>query len=149
MLYLLFYIDDDRYVIDAAKVVEVIPLVKLKKIPKSPDFVAGLFNYRGAPIPVIDLRRLSDCREIDSYMSTRIILVSYQPEGSHDKYILGMIAGRVTETIMRDSSEFIEPSINEIDNPYLAKVVTDEEGILQWVDVNRLVPKAVQNILFV
>jgi len=47
MLLLLFEIANGRYALDASQILEIVPLVKLKSIPSTPDYVAGLMNYRG------------------------------------------------------------------------------------------------------
>ena len=58
MLLLLFQVGGDRYALDARRVVEVIPLVKMQRIPRAPKGVAGLFNYRGRPVAAVDLSEL-------------------------------------------------------------------------------------------
>jgi len=50
MLFLLFQLGQDRYALEASRVIEVLPLVSLKRIPQAPRGVAGLFNYRGRPV---------------------------------------------------------------------------------------------------
>ena len=51
MLVLLFYLGDVMYTMKCEKVREVAPLVKLKEMPHTPDYFAGLFNYRGVIVP--------------------------------------------------------------------------------------------------
>jgi chemotaxis-related protein WspB len=58
MLLLLFEIGNGRYALEVNQIIEIVPLVKFKKIPHSPDYVAGLMNYRGKGLPVIDLNLL-------------------------------------------------------------------------------------------
>ena len=55
MLYLLFSLGPDRYALPAACVVEVLPWVAMKLLPGAPPGVAGLINYRGRPVPAIDV----------------------------------------------------------------------------------------------
>ena len=73
MLLLLFEIGDGRYALDVNQIIEIVPLVKFKKIPTTPDYVAGLMNYRGDGAPVIDLCQLIDHETFDDALSTRII----------------------------------------------------------------------------
>src|SRR5690606_32186615 len=58
MLFLLFELDGDRYALPARDVVEVLPLVALKQIPDAPPGVAGVMDYRGHAVPVLDLSAL-------------------------------------------------------------------------------------------
>ena len=47
MLFLQFKINDNKYLLEAKGVIEVVPYANLKRIPKAPKYVAGLLNYRG------------------------------------------------------------------------------------------------------
>jgi chemotaxis-related protein WspB len=47
MLLLLFEIGNGRYALETSQIIEIVPLVNLKKIPTTPAYVAGLMNYRG------------------------------------------------------------------------------------------------------
>src|SRR5688572_33451330 len=73
MLFLQFQIGDDRYVIDTARVGGVLPLVSLTRIPQSTPGIAGVFNYRRRPVPLIDLTELAIERPADKRLSTRVI----------------------------------------------------------------------------
>ena len=58
MLMLLFQLGNSRYAVPAREVVEIASMVKLEPIPMAPDYIAGLFNYRGQHVPVLDLCQL-------------------------------------------------------------------------------------------
>ena len=59
MKVLLFHIGRDRYGLPLASIVRVLPLLELKQLPLTPDYVAGLMDLHGVPVPVIDLSRLA------------------------------------------------------------------------------------------
>ena len=67
MLFLVFQLGKDRYALEARRVVEVVPLLGLKKVPQAPKAVAGIFNYRGRPVPAIDLCQLALGQPADDY----------------------------------------------------------------------------------
>lgn len=48
----------ERYGIEAAHVLEVVPLRELTPLPGTPSFVLGVVNHRGRILSVLDLRRL-------------------------------------------------------------------------------------------
>ena len=60
MLLLTFTAGANRYAIDVARVVELVPRVELRPVPHAPAFLAGLLGYRGKVVPVIDLGLLLD-----------------------------------------------------------------------------------------
>ena len=80
MLLLTFTAGANRYAVDVARVVEVVPRVELRKIPHAPAFLAGLLGYRGKVVPVIDLGLLLDVAPCRDCLSTRIILVNDSPD---------------------------------------------------------------------
>lgn len=58
-------------------IVEVVPKVKLSKIPESPDSVLGVINLRGRVVPVLDVRqRLSDGNPVTDDFEHLVIMES-------------------------------------------------------------------------
>ena len=147
MLFLVFQLGRDRYALDATRIVEVLPLVDLKKIPQSPPGVAGVFNYRGTPVPVIDLSQLTLGHPARSCLSTRILLV-HDTNGWGEVRMLGLIAEHVTETVQRDPAEFVPSGISTGAAPYLGPVATDARGLMQRIDMDTLLPVSVKDALF-
>ena len=91
MLFITFQLGDNRYAFDATQIEEILPLVAIKAIPQAPAGVAGVVNYRGAPVPVVDLSELTLSRPAQRRLSTRIIVVHYANDNG-DKRLLGLIA---------------------------------------------------------
>jgi chemotaxis-related protein WspB len=147
MLFLLFQLGQDRYALDTSRVAEVLPLVDIARIPQAPPGVAGLFNYRGVPVPVIDLSQLTIGRPAQSRLNTRIVLVHY-PDGGGGTRLLGLIAEKVTETVRRDKADFVATGVTSDRVPYLGPVATDARGLMQWIDVESLLPASVRAVLF-
>lgn len=147
MLFLQFQLGKDRYALDASQVVEVLPLLGIKEIPQAPVAVAGAFNYRGQPVPVIDLSELALGRPARRHMSTRIIIVLY-PGGNGTRHPLGLIAEKATETVHRDAADFADPGVVNDNAPYLGPVATDPHGLVQRIEVTRLLPATVRDVLF-
>lgn len=147
MMFLLFHLGKDRYVIEARRVIEVLPLLDLKRIPNAPRGVAGIFSYRGRPVPAIDLSALALGETSGERHSTRIIVINY-PDESGKLHPLGLIAERATEVIRRDTGDFGEPGLKFGDAPYLGPVSTDDKGVVQLVHEQRLLNDKVRDILF-
>lgn len=147
MMFLLFHLGKDRYVLEARHVIEVLPLLELKQIPEAPRGVAGIFSYRGRPVPAVDLSQLTFDRPAGKCLSTRIIVINY-PDESGKFHPLGLIAERATEIIQRNADDFSQPGLKFGDTPYLGPVLTDSDGVIQWVHDQRLLTDRVRDILF-
>src|ERR1700760_3978795 len=100
MLFILFQIGQDRYALPASNIIEVLPLVNLKRVPCAPVGVAGILNYHGFPVPVIDLNEMMLGEPARRRLGTRIILVMYSRESEHPRS-LGLIAESATNMIQR------------------------------------------------
>ncbi len=61
--------------IDARSVVEVLPPVSCRPVPGTPDWVRGLFSYRGALIPLVDAVRLLGATPEPDRMANRVLVV--------------------------------------------------------------------------
>lgn len=147
MLFLLFQLGEDRYAIEAAKIVAVLPLVIPKSIPHAPAAVAGVFDYRGTPIPLIDLSQLALGRPAKTQRSTRIIVVHYPVNAQCDQP-LGLIAEQAYETFVRDPADFLPSGVSNDGERYLGPVASDARGLVQWVQTEHLLPEPVRDLLF-
>jgi len=141
MLFLVFQVGAHRYAIDADRVAEVLPLVAITAIARAPEEVAGVLVYRGAPMPVVDLSQLLEGRPAERRLSTRIVVVHY-PVGKDGAKggtrLLGLIAEKATETIRREAVDFVDSGVVNDRAPYLGAVAPDPHGMVQRVDIARL-----------
>lgn len=143
MLLLSFNLGKDRYVIDSTAIVEVLPYVDLKHIPNSPDCVAGILNYHGRAVPIIDINQL--CRDTPSSetLTTRIILVKYQSE-----HLLGLVAEGITETMRIDKDNFVSAGINISTHNFLGDVSEEDGYFVQLVKTDQLLSDEIRALLF-
>lgn len=137
MLILIFHIGNSLYAIDSSHIIEVIPRVTYREVPYVPKYVAGLFNYRGAIVPVIDLCQLLRGIPSKPYLSTRVIMVSYLCKDDRLKHI-GLMAERVIKTINKPQIEFVSSGIQVSDAVYLGGMVMDEKEMIQQIDLDKL-----------
>ena len=148
MLALLFKVGANRYGLDSAKIVEVVPKVELRQVPLAPAYIAGLCNYRERAVPVVDLCQLLQDQPCQEQLSTRIILVDYA-DGAGRQHILGLMAEGVTETEQLAADDFKASGIEVDEAPFLGGVALREgAGTVQLVAVEGLLPEAVQARLF-
>ncbi|RPI28581.1 MAG: chemotaxis protein CheW [Acidobacteria bacterium] len=147
MLLVLFEVNRDRYGIEAGEVVEVIPLVQLKEVPRAPNYVAGLFNYRGRIVPVVDLGALMGHEKSRPLLSTRIMVV--RDPGSGPDGILGLMAGHLTETIDCRPDEFKPSGVSIADGRYLGDILPTAKGMIQRVCVANILNEDVRAVLAV
>jgi chemotaxis-related protein WspB len=145
MLFLLFQLGEDRYALEAARVLEVLPLVRIKKIPLAAAGIAGAFNYRGTAVPAIDLTAAALGRPASARLSTRIVVVAYGAE----RQPLGLIAENATEMLRRTPADFRPAGATTDGARYLGPVTADAAGkLIQRVELEHLLPAEVRGALF-
>jgi chemotaxis-related protein WspB len=139
MLALLFNIGSERFALDAGEIVEVVPMVRLEPPAQPSDFVSGLFSWRGTPVPVLDLARVTGRGVCAELLSTRIILVRRGSETVPER-IVGLMAEKVTETTSLNSAlvQQSEPTPGSAD--YGTPVELPGIGRVQRLHLDRLLP---------
>jgi len=128
VLYSQFFVDEDRYVISASEIVEIIPCVALKKLPMLPDYAAGLLNYHGEQMPIVDLCSLLLSRPCKRELGTRIIVVN---KSHHNLGLMkiGFMVEKATDVIAIDADSFLPPAMRNPDAPIDGNVA-EYKGIL-------------------
>ncbi len=144
MKVLVFHIGADRYALPLAAVARVLPVAALKQVPQAPAYVAGLMDLHGTPVPVIDLSTLAGMPPAQIWVDTRIILVDYPVAGRVE--VLGLQAEHVAGVESVDTAALREAGIEGA--PFLGQVSAGAAGLLQLVDLERLIGPEVQRLLF-
>ena len=73
--YLTFRLDDEDYGLEILKVREIIGVMDITAVPRTPGYIKGVINLRGKVIPVIDLRLKFGLTEAAHTEETCIIVV--------------------------------------------------------------------------
>ena len=147
MLCLLLHIESSIFALPCAPVVRIVPKVPLQKIPQAPGCIAGLMHYRGASVPVVDLCALTQGRSAADLLSSRIVLMNYQPRSGPPR-LLGILAERVMETVDLDERSLKPSGIDLPSTPYLGKVASTELGLIQLLDSQKLLPDSMKEQFF-
>jgi purine-binding chemotaxis protein CheW len=95
--YLTFQLGLEVFGLEILKVQEIIGIMPITRIPRTPNFVRGVINLRGKVIPVIDLRRKFDLSGHEDTNRSCIIVV--QLEGASGRIIMGLLVDEVSEVL--------------------------------------------------
>jgi chemotaxis-related protein WspB len=147
MLFVQFYLDEFRYVLATKDVVEVVPCVKLKPVPQAEEYIAGLFNFRGISVPVIDLNSLLLNKPSASKLSTRIILLCLKND-ANESCLFGIKVEKATETIKIDEKSFKSAAVDNSHMPILGPVYADTDGLVTRINPQDILPLVNDALLF-
>ncbi len=151
MLLLTFTVAGEPYALDVAAVVELVPRVPLRAVPHAPAYLAGLLEYRGEVVPVVDLGVLLGSEPSGEKLSTRIILVAAargraarddaSPSSSASASTArraGLIAEQVID-LVEVAPEQVTPAPVRLDRaPYLNAIARTDRGFMPLVGVEAL-----------
>lgn len=137
MLIVLLEIADKKFALEISNILEIIPLVKINSLSHLPKFLAGVINYRGNIIPVVDLSYLINGVYSKKLFSSRIIIL----EGDKENMIYGVLAEKVTETLSFKEDSLKITNIQRIDAPFLDNILIGNEDIIQKINFRQLLPQ--------
>ena len=101
--YLTFALAEEEYGIGILKVKEIIGMMPITSVPKTPEFVKGVINLRGKVIPVVDLRLKFGMPKIEYTERTCIIVVEIAGENGDTQ--MGIVVDAVSEVLNIKASD--------------------------------------------
>lgn len=132
--YLTFFLGEEQYGIAIDRIKEIIAIMKVTNVPKTPEYMRGVINLRGSIIPVVDTRLRFGMETKEEDMHTAIVIVEV------DKVNIGFIVDRVEEVASIDSAALSEPPRfgNSVDTDFICSMAQMEENVVMILDVLKL-----------
>ena len=132
--YLTFGIADEEYGLEILKVREIIGIMEITSVPKTPPYVKGVINLRGKVIPVIDLRLKVGMPEADRTDQTCIIIVDV------DNVEMGIIVDNVSEVLDIPAEDIDDsPSFGEqVNTDYILGMGKSDGNVTILLDISKL-----------
>jgi purine-binding chemotaxis protein CheW len=136
--YLTFNLDKEEYGIGILKIKEIIGMMPITPVPRTPACVKGVINLRGKVIPVIDLRLKFGMVEIGYTDRTCIIVV--EGEGDAGTLLVGILVDSVSE-VLNIKGDHIEdtPAFGAgLSTDYISGMAKTEGGVKILLDIDRV-----------
>ncbi|DAB38779.1 MAG TPA: chemotaxis protein CheW, partial [Sulfuricurvum kujiense] len=132
--YLTFFLGEEQYGIAIDRIKEIIAIMKVTNVPKTPEYMRGVINLRGSIIPVVDTRLRFGMETKEEDMHTAIVIVEV------DKVNIGFIVDRVEEVASIDSANMSDPPKfgNNIDTDFICSMAQMDENVVMILDVLKL-----------
>jgi purine-binding chemotaxis protein CheW len=133
--YLTFCLADEEYGIEILKVVEIIGVLPITRVPRTPAYLKGVINLRGRIIPVIDLRLKFGLCAAEQTEETCIIVVH-----ANNK-IMGVMVDRVSEVVDLAKNAIEEaPSFgSNLNTDYILGVGKVQDKIKLLLDIDKVI----------
>ncbi|MEW5924863.1 MAG: chemotaxis protein CheW [Candidatus Zixiibacteriota bacterium] len=134
--YLAFRLAQEEYGLEILKVREIIGLMGITKVPRTPNYIRGVINLRGKVIPVLDLRQKFGMETREDTQETCIIVVDIRTKDGTLQ--MGILVDAVSEVLDIKEGEIEEtPSFgHEVNTDFILGIgkVKNEVKILLDID---------------
>ena len=136
--YLTFAMAAEEYGIGILKVKEIIGMMNITSVPRTPEFVKGVINLRGQVIPVVDLRIRFGMETVAATDRTCIVVVEIKLQG--EKLTIGIVVDTVSEVLNIRSAQIDDAPVfgAGIDTAYILGMAKIDKGVKILLDIDRV-----------
>jgi len=136
--YLSFKLGDEFFAVHVSKVLNILELVPITKVPKSHDSIVGVINLRGSVLAVVDIRVKFKLAHSE-YSKDTCILVLQVLIG--DEYVdVGAIVDSVHSVIEVDENAVLPPlSVGvKFKSEFITGIVKQADRFVMILDIDRI-----------
>jgi purine-binding chemotaxis protein CheW len=136
--YLTFKLDVEEFGLEILKVQEIIKMMDITRVPRTPEFVRGVINLRGKVIPIVDLRLKFDMESRGNTEKTCVIVVQVRRRSG--TVVMGIIVDEVSE-VLDVLGEQIEPAPEfggVVDTSFILGMGKVGDRVVTLMDVDRV-----------
>jgi purine-binding chemotaxis protein CheW len=132
--FLTFFLAEEEYGVEILKVHEIIGLLPITRVPRTPSFIRGVVNLRGRVIPIVDLRLKFGMEGKEATEETCIVVVQVQGVQT------GLIVDRVNEVLdIADGDVEDAPNFGtDVHTEYLLGIAKTGGRVRLLLDIDRV-----------
>ncbi len=136
--YLTFTLAEEEYGIGILKVKEIIGMMPITTVPRTPEFVKGVINLRGKVIPIIDLRLKFNMAAIPYSDRTCIIVVEIDSDMT--TVLIGIVVDAVSEVlnIREDEIEDTPQFGTRLNTEYILGMAKIQKGVKILLNIDQV-----------
>ncbi len=136
--YLTFSLAAEEYGIGILKVKELIGMMAITTVPRTPEFVKGVINLRGKVIPVVDLRLKFGMEETPYNERTCIIVMEIN--GTSGRFSVGAVVDSVSEVMNIRAADMEEaPNFGtKLDTDYILSMAKTNGALKILLDIDKI-----------
>jgi purine-binding chemotaxis protein CheW len=145
--YLTFRLAEELFATNVNKVLEILEIPKITKVPRSPAFMRGVINLRGSVVPVIDARTKFGLSETQDTVNSCIMVLEITMQ--EQTITIGAVVDAVQEVTEISNSEILPaPTIgSKYRGEFVEGMVRSDEGFIMVLDLDKVLSTEDANIL--
>jgi purine-binding chemotaxis protein CheW len=137
--YLVFTLGGEDFAVNVSKVLNILEMVRVTKIPNSPVYMRGVINLRGQVLPVIDTRVKFNITASEDNKNTCIIVMDLLVDNHALK--MGMVVDAVKEVLEINPSQVLEPPTigSEFETKFIYGMVEIGDHFIMLLDIDGII----------
>lgn len=132
--YCVFRSGRERFCLPVLDVEEVVDWPLVTKLPLGPAYLVGIFNLRGAIVPLIDIAITEGRRP--GLLPKHVVVASLRSETHHDDLRIGIAADEVIGTYSVNAEDFLEQAPENV--PHCIGMLRHDDRLALVIDLRRL-----------
>jgi purine-binding chemotaxis protein CheW len=133
--YCVFRAGRERFCLPVLDVEEVVDWPAMTKLPLSPPYLLGIFNLRGAIVPLVDIAFTEGRRP--GLLPKHVVVASHKIDGRHEDLRLGIAADEVIGTFSVSPEAMLEQAPENI--PHCIGLLRHEDRLALAIDLRKLI----------
>lgn len=132
--YCVFRSGRERFCLAVLEVEEVVEWPLLTRVPLAPPYLVGIFNLRGAIVPLIDIALTEGRRP--GLLPKHVVVAALRMSGHHEALRVGIAADEVVGTYSVKAEALLEQAPENV--PYCAGMLRHDDRLALLIDLKRL-----------
>lgn len=136
--FLTFKIGGENFAANVNKVLSILELEPITKVPRAPEYLLGVINLRGSILPIIDGRTKFGMKIVENAKNPFIVVMEVPID--NESVQIGVLVDSVNEVVEVDENNILPPP--SIGNKYKADFITgvftvNEDTFVMILDVDK------------
>jgi len=137
--YLSFKLGDEIFAANVSKVLNILELTKITKVPQAPVYMKGVINLRGTVLPLVDTRIKFGLTPTEFTANTCILVLDIQIDT--DSLQVGALVDAVQEVLEIEPEQILPPP--NIGNKYHSEFISgmykaSDEQFIMVLDMDKV-----------
>ena len=139
--FLTFKLGDEEFGAHVNQVLNILEMMKITQVPKTPEYMKGVINLRGSVLPVIDTRIKFGLPETEYTSNTCIVVMDLDLDG--DTVNIGAIVDEVLSVIEIEEDQIEPPpSIgNQYKSEFIYGMAKVQENFVMLLDMQKVLSR--------
>ena len=124
----------ERFCLPVLDVEEVVEFPLVTRLPLGPAYLMGIFNLRGAIVPLIDIAMTEGRRS--GLLPKHVVVASLRGDAQHEDVRIGIAADEVVGTYSAASEDMLEHAPENV--PHCIGMLRHDDRLALMIDLRRL-----------